>query len=219
MRFRIGGLVAVVVVAGAAACGGNPAPAQGPQPVGALQQAPDRLVAREATVDVSVEELQPASARVDSLVAATDGIVESSRAVDEHRMDLQLRIPAPALDTVLAGLRSVGKIERELIATSDVTVEVSDLEARLTNLIAVRDRLISYLDEAEGIEEVISVERELTRVQTEIDTIRGRLALLRNQVAMSTIDLTLSRKRRLGPLGAVATGAVWAIKKLFILDE
>ena len=219
MRYWSGGVVAIALVTAVTACGGNPAPSQGPQPPAGYQQSDDRLVAKEASVEVSVEELQPASDRVDSLVVATNGLVEASRAVGDNRIDFALRVPAPALDTVLVGLRTLGDIRRELVSTSDVTVEVSDLEARLSNLTAVRDRLLSYLEEADGIDEVISVERELNRVQTEIDIVRGRLTLLRSQVTMSTVELSLTRKRRLGPLSAVATGAVWAIKKLFILDE
>ena len=206
----------LVVVVG---CGGDPPSRAGMIPPAPRQVAPVRLVARTASMDVSVDELEPASSRVDSLVAATDGLIESSRAVGDSRIDLKLSIPAPALDTVLVELRTLGKVERELVGSSDVTVEVIDLEARLTNLIAVRDRLLTYLDDAQNVEEVISVERELTRVQTEIDSITARLELLRSQVAMSEVDLSLSREKRLGPLGAIASGAAWAIKKLFILDE
>ena len=219
MMFQVRRVAAVCLLLGVVACGGNPAPPGGLTPP--VQEAPpsDRLVAKEADVEVSVDELAPASARVDSIVGATGGLVESSRVTGDNQIELELRVPAPALDTMLAGLRTLGSVDRELVSTSDVTVEVVDLEARLRNLEAVRDRLLTYLDEAQNVDEVISVERELTRVQSQIDSINGRLQLLRSQAAMSVVDLRLKRKRTLGPLSAVGSGAWWVVKKLFILDE
>jgi hypothetical protein len=69
----------------------------------------------------------------------------------------------PGLDPFLAALRRLGDVAQEGVSSADVTDEVVDLEARLTNMLAVRDRLRGYLDRAESLQDVVAVERELTR--------------------------------------------------------
>ena len=92
-----------------------------------------------------------------------------------------------------------------------------DAEARLENLIATRDRLREHLGRTSSVAEIVAVERELARVQTEIDSLEGRLAHLRSSVALSTVELQIEQKTVLGPLGYVVWGFLWGVEKLFVL--
>lgn len=63
----------------------------------------------------------------------------------------------------------------------------------------------------------MALERELTRVQSELDGLNAQRATLCGQATMSAVTLTLRQRRVLGPLGQVAKGAAWTIGKLFVL--
>ena len=69
-----------------------------------------------------------------------------------------------------------------------------------------------------AVSDVIAVERELARLQTEIDQIEARLRLLRSSVAMSRVSLEIHRPRVLGPVGTVVAGAAWVVEKLFVIE-
>jgi len=207
-----------LVAMAAGGCGGSPprtvATMVGPAPV----QVADRQVVAEASMDLTVQEIRPTADRIAAVVSTAEGIVESSRVDGDSRVRMEIRVPALRLSPVLDSVRTLGSVDHETLRTTDVTEEMSDLQARLDNLVAVRDRLRSYLDRAEDVEGVITVERELTRVQTEIDVLTARLELLRGRVAMSRLSLTLDRKRTLGPLGAFVAGTGWLLEKLVFIN-
>lgn len=167
---------------------------------------------------LTVEHPDTTSEHIQGIVGGVDGSVEALRVTSGNQTFLELRVPAPRLDRVLADLRNLGHVDHESMIVADVTDEIGDLDARLQNLVAVRGRLRGYLERAESIEDIVSVERELTRVQIEIDRITAELDRLRDDVAMSHISLELSRKRTLGPLGAVGVGLAWVFKKLVFIN-
>ena len=70
-------------------------------------------------------------------------------------------------------------------SADDVSEEFHDLEVRLGNLRATRTRLQEFLGRATGINDMLTVEKELERVALEIDHIEGRLEFLRTRAAMS----------------------------------
>jgi len=61
------------------------------------------------------------------------------------------------------------------------------------------------------------VERELARVQGELDALERRLEYLRGSSAMAEMSVDARRKRILGPLGWVVAGAAWVVEKAFII--
>jgi hypothetical protein len=69
------------------------------------------------------------------------------------------------------------------------------------------------------VEEVLRVEGELTRLQTQIDRTEGRLKRLRSEVELSTLSARFERRRILGPLGYALKGVAWVVEKLFVIRE
>ena len=57
------------------------------------------------------------------------------------------------------------------------------------------------------VEEILAIEGQLTRVQTEIDSLEGRLKHLLGQVEMASIRLTVKAKRVLGPEAGARAGS------------
>jgi hypothetical protein len=52
--------------------------------------------------------------------------------------------------------------------------------------------MLALLSRAKTVGEVLSVQRELTTVQQQLDQVKGRIKYLGNRTAMSTIDVTLT---------------------------
>jgi hypothetical protein len=83
-----------------------------------------------------------------------------------------------------------GRIVSQTTATEDLTRAIVDTEARLRALTALRDRLQELLRSRPGrLADLLEVERELARVQGEIDAIQSNLAVMRTRVAMSELTL------------------------------
>jgi hypothetical protein len=102
---------------------------------------------------------------------------------------ITVRVPAGKFDGALAKMMKLGDVLHRDVSVKDVTAEYFDLAVRLKNAEAVRDRLQELLKKATNVSDAIQVERELARVTGEIESMKGRLKLLRELISFSTITL------------------------------
>ena len=114
----------------------------------------------------------------------------------------------------VAGL---GKEKQRRITGTDVTDQYTDLEARLRSSIALRDRLQQLLGRAATLDEVLGLEKQIARLQADIDGLQARLDQLKSQTQLAALSVSLERKRVLGPLAVVARGIGKLASKLFII--
>ena len=110
---------------------------------------------------------------------------------DLSRIDATLRIPSDHFDAALEELRSRGEVLREGVDGQDVTEQYSDLQAQLRSQKALEERILAILSRTESVEDALTVEKELLRVRSSIETLEGRSKLLEHQVDMATIHLTV----------------------------
>ena len=107
---------------------------------------------------------------------------------------IRVRVPADQFQQSIDAILKLGDVTFRQVTTDDVTAEYTDLEIRLKNALSVRDRLQALLEKAQKVEEAIEVERELQRLTNEIETMKGRLKLLQELAAYSTIDVSFSER-------------------------
>ena len=170
---------------------------------------------RRGWLDLTVEAPPATAARAQEITLGFSGLVQTAT-VSEDEAKLVLRVPEPRLDEALDQLSTLGEVDSRRLSANDVTEEVIDLEARVASLIGVRDRLRALLERSSGMSEIMSVERELARVQAEIDSIEGRLRHLRSRAVMAELSLSARRERKLGPIGLLVVGTGWVLEKLFV---
>lgn len=109
------------------------------------------------------------------------------------QVDLQyvFRIPAVRFLEVFAAIEAMGAVARRQLETEDVTDEVRDLELRLKNAMALRDRYAELLKKAEKVEDLLAIERELAKLTEEIERMEAQLVQRKREVAMALLALTL----------------------------
>ena len=115
-------------------------------------------------------------------------------------------------------MESAGKVTHKHISSDDVTAQHRDLSAELKNKTALRARLRNLLAQATEVSDILKIEKELARLQTEIDQLSQRLNSLNSMVKLSTLTLTIKRDRIPGPLGLVTKSGGWVFDKLNYLN-
>lgn len=132
--------------------------------------------------------------------------------------NLSLRATPVWLGTFRTGLEqdakaADGKVEAQGVTSEDLTRSITDSEARLRALKALRTRVEALIASRPGkLADLLEAERELARVQGDIDSFESNLSVMRARVNMSTMDLTYqSRQIAVGggtftPLGEAITG-------------
>jgi len=221
-------LAATTLTLLAAACSTatHPRASQAPQPAAALPVAPgtpivqsadERQMIRRGGVKVSVDSVDVARRRVERAAASLGAQVARLDANEASHAEILFRVPPDRLEALMDSAAAVGKTEERTIGAEDVTDAIVDAEGRLASLTASRDRLRQLLDKAGSVPDVVTVERELARVQGDIESLQRRLAALRGQVAMSELTVNIDRRVVLGPVSVLFAGVGRLIGKLFVL--
>ena len=175
-----------------------------------------RIITKRANIIVEVDRLDDAKKGLETIIEKSGGhIVHDS--LYEDRYNASLKVPSIKLQAILDKISNLGDKISQSISQNDVTNQFVDSEARLKNLILFRDKMKNLLNQTTDIEEILKIERELRRVQTEIDSIKGRLKYLKDAVALSPIEVTFEEKTIYGPLGYIFNGIWWVTKKLFVI--
>ncbi|MDR0708061.1 MAG: DUF4349 domain-containing protein, partial [Treponema sp.] len=134
-------------------------------------------------------------ADVESGEAELNGIMDkydaysASVVAHENRRRYSLRVPSPSYASCLADLKRMGKTLSYSEETEDVTARYYDLESRLDTRRELLKTFQSYLAKAASIEEIMTVERRIAELQSEIDRVSSQFKGLSNQIEYAVIEL------------------------------
>jgi len=178
----------------------------------------DYLVVRTGSLTLRVSDLDTAKAGVEEILARAGGRVQQSTSSERSSVWISARVPAYQLNETMNEIANLGRVDSRTVASEDVTRQHQDLVIRLKNARALRNRLRELLARAEGVEDVLAIEKELSRVQTEIESMDAQIKDLDSRIEFSRLSIHLKRKRVLGPLGLLGYGLWWGVEKLFVID-
>lgn len=153
-----------------------------------------RKVIKRAHLTLLVEDVDGGFEQILNLVEDAGGFIQNSGVWENEKQrtsNLTLRVPVDRFSQVLAGLEDLGKVEGRELDGQDVTTEYIDTEARLRNLERQEERFLEILQQADTVEEILNIERELERVRGEIEAFTAHLKNLDDLVGFSTIDIVL----------------------------
>ncbi|MFC4552502.1 MULTISPECIES: DUF4349 domain-containing protein [Halorussus] len=160
-----------------------------------LQQ---RTLIRTGRVDLRVDDFEASRRNLTREVRALGGFVSDSSVQvrgTENRSwrtgRVVFRVPKENFSTFLSRAKAEGRVEQSNTKSEDVTEKLVDLEARLKNLRAQRERLRALYQDANDTSTVLEVQQRLSEVQSEIERIEARRKSLRQRVAYSTVTVNL----------------------------
>lgn len=198
-------LVACAVALVGCSAGGAASDAGGVQPEVAVEGAggdaaadADRSVFIEGSMSIVAADVEAASAAAAGIVREAGGRIDGREEWNDRDGDtalatttMILRIPAESLDDALEELRELGTVESLRTTTTDVTTDVQDVDARVAALQSTLARLESFQAEAASVEDLLTIEQEISERQTELEGNLAQQAELAEQVAFSTITLSI----------------------------
>ena len=154
--------------------------------------AQQRIIIRTVDMQLTVADVAAAVDEVAALAGRSGGWVVSSDRSAKHGGYISIRVPAGSLDSAIQRLRELAlKVESEISTSQDVTDEYVDIQSRLKGLRATEDRLLEIMQQADDVEDALSVQLELSNLQTRIEQIEGRIKYLEQTSAYSLINVGL----------------------------
>ncbi|MDA1127897.1 MAG: DUF4349 domain-containing protein [Chloroflexi bacterium] len=154
-----------------------------------------RQIVSQGSMSVQVLDVASAAARVQAIAEGVGGFIEqlSSNGVAEFRQStLTVRVPQTEFFSVFEQIKALGEVQNENAGSEDVTERFIDLEARLKSVQREELSLLSLLDRADQISEILIIEQELTRVRSELERLQGQLNFLERRVDLSSITVFLT---------------------------
>lgn len=158
-----------------------------------------KKIIKDGRMNIQVKTLNKTKLRLDSLVNTYEGYYanESYNNTDwESSFSLKIRVPSSNFEILIATIESGdGEIQFKAIDARDVTDQFIDLESRLENKKNYLTRYRELLKQAKNVKEILEIEENIRGLEEEIESTLGRLKYLSDQVAYSTLDLTLSMRK------------------------
>lgn len=175
----------------------------------------DRDIITTASATVSVDEVDAAARAIANSAVAHGGYVESMSVGSDGTVYpvsptdggivydsvpypyptdgawITVRVPADQLQDVVDELDDVGEVTATNLSRQDVTAQTVDLEARIDAAQASVDRLTELMGQAQSLADLIAAEAALSERQALLESYQQQLEMLDDQVAMSTLSVTV----------------------------
>ena len=171
------------------------------------QDAPEDSTPREERVTASM------TLKVANLDDVADLLIADARDVGgyfaKHTAEqVVLRIPVAETEGFIARAAAQGLVVERSYSSADLGGELLDLRSRLKARSQILDQFFELVPTA-GSKSIVSVEREIVRLVTDIEQIQGRIKLLEHQAAMSQIDVAFRFRDRAAPTRDGSSSFSW----------
>jgi hypothetical protein len=170
----------------------------------------DRLIIRNATIQITVVDPQATSISIQRMTEEYGGYVIQSNInrVSQYiegygyyylsQANIDFRVPADRLNDAMDFVRSQVNdpdldIANESISGQDVTKEYTDLGAQLKSLEAAKATMVGFLDSAKKIEDVMAIYKEIQQLDTDIERIKGEMKYYEESSSFSAINVTITQ--------------------------
>lgn len=174
-----------------------------------------RLLTYEADVWLAAkeDEKEEIFEQVKTIAKKYGGYMES-----RYGSSINVKVKADKFEKALDEVSQIAELLSKDVSVEDISDSYNDVELRIANLEKSYKRLSELMDEAKTVEEVVTVERELSRVKSELDVLRGRKQGYDKRLKYSSISVRIEDKVTPGPLGWVFKAIYIGVKWLFVWD-
>ena len=164
----------------------------------------DRKLIKQASLEIQTKEFDQSLLNLDALISSTGSYIES-RSISGYNPDnsysqrsasIVTRVPADKLEDFLAAKDTLGSVLSSNVWQDDVTMSYVDTEARLASLKLQKERLLAILEKATVLTDIIQLETALSDTIYQIESYQSSLTRLDNQIAYSTVTISLREVSR-----------------------
>jgi len=156
----------------------------------------DQYVIKTGSLDITVDDIDVAADELTNIASTFEGTVTNkyiySRG-DSKYGTVELKVSEDNFNQAMASIKEMAQtINSENISADDVTEQVIDIQARLTNSIANEAAYVSILDQAISVEDILNTQYYLSDVREEIERYEAQLEYYESRTSYSTIIVELT---------------------------
>lgn len=172
------------------------------------ESASNRKLIRNVSMDVETEQFDELIGQIEEKTKALGGYIEDSytyngrsyRSNDTKNANLTIRIPSVKLDEFLSAVSDQSNVTSKNENVTDVTLQYVDLESHKKALEAEQERLLEMIEQAETVEDMITIESRLSEVRYQLESQESQLRTFDNQIQYSTVYLNIAEVEKYTPV-------------------
>jgi hypothetical protein len=154
-------------------------------------------------ISLNTEDYQNTFEKISSYAVELGGFVQDSGSnyaseqagVQANSGYLNIRVPSAKFSEAMTQIQTWGSPISANVNSTNISQQYQDVQAQLDNLKIEEGRLLEYLKQATNITDMLTIESELNRVRTEIDSLTSTLKNWDIEMAYSTIYVSLYEKK------------------------
>ena len=154
-----------------------------------------RYIIYTAYLSLEVDDIDETISKIYDIVVNVNGYVYTMYRLSKS-CTITIRVPQDKFFETISKIERLGIVKSKSIEARDVTEEWIDLEARLKNAKEVEKRLLNLLQKAKSIDDILDVERELSRIRELIERLEARLRYLKSRIEYATINIKIIEKSK-----------------------
>jgi hypothetical protein len=197
--------------------------------------ADDRKLIRTVSMTTETEDMDTLLTGISQRITELGGYVESREVYtgsayetySSRSATMTLRIPAKNLDTFISHVDGASNVVSSSETAEDVTMQYVATESHLKVLQAEEERLLKFLSEAKSVSEMLEIEKRLTDVRAELESVTNQLNKYANLVSYGTVKLrinevkqyTVVEKEEPNLWQRIGTGFVNSVKNVGVILE
>ena len=168
-----------------------------------------RKLIRNISLSTETENMDALLSALDRKVAALGGYTENREVYTGSRYtsyrsgrsaNLTVRIPAEKMDEFVSHVGSESNVISSNETSEDVTLTYVAVQSRMTALQKEEARLLELIDKAANLSELLELEKRLTQIRTELESVTSQLLLYDNLVDFGTIRISIQEVQTLTPV-------------------
>jgi hypothetical protein len=156
----------------------------------------DRIIIQDTSLSLQVKDVGKVITEIEDTTKKLGGfLINSSLSKPEGAAsgNISVRIPEEKRKEALLSFKNMSvKVVSESVVGNDVTDQYVDLEAHLEVLNKTKIKYEDILQKAEKVDELLSVQRELTSLQGQIDNLKGQQKYYEQSAKLSKVVIYLS---------------------------
>ncbi|TAK04108.1 DUF4349 domain-containing protein [Patescibacteria group bacterium] len=159
----------------------------------------DQKLIKTGSLDLVVDSVPETASKLSVIAAGKGGFVQDSSVSERedgtHFGSVTVRVPAAQFEAMVSEAKELATLVRnESVNGQDVTEQYTDLQARIKNARAQETAYLDIMRRAGTIEDILAVQRELSNVRAQIESMEGSLKYLENATSYSTLSVSLSEE-------------------------
>ena len=163
------------------------------------QNAISKKIIKNGNMMIDVGDIKSAQEKIQNIVKNFKGYIQNenySNDETETTISMEIRVPNQNFDGLINSFsEGIGSVTQKNIRAEDVTEEYTDVAIRLENKLTYLEKYRELLKRSASTKDLLEIQEKIRGLEEEIESSKGRLRYIDDQVNYSTLDLTLTKEK------------------------